>query len=171
MGKKKYTLEFKRQVVLHYINSGDGAKNTARQFGIDHGTVRRWTEHWKISGDAGFLITTKCYSAKFKESVIRYMWDNSLSSRKVAAKFKIAGACTVSRWERLYRQSGIIALQDKRKGRPKLPAKKVTQPRNIIKEPQPFSSPQEELEYLRAENVYLKKLHALIREKQKTKQK
>ncbi|CAH6301891.1 hypothetical protein DAPPPG734_12620 [Pantoea agglomerans] len=29
-----------------------------------------------------------------------------------------------------------------------------------------FTTPEEELEYLRAENAYLKKLHALIQEKQ-----
>ncbi|HEY3589589.1 MAG TPA: transposase, partial [Buttiauxella sp.] len=37
MGKRKYTTEFKRQVVLHFLNSGDGARRTARLFGLDHG--------------------------------------------------------------------------------------------------------------------------------------
>jgi transposase len=53
MGRKKYTTEFKRQVVLHFLNSDDGAKKTARLFGIDHGTVRLWTEHWKSRGEDG----------------------------------------------------------------------------------------------------------------------
>ncbi|HDL8508728.1 TPA: transposase, partial [Yersinia enterocolitica] len=58
MGKRKYTTEFKRQVVLHFLNSEDGARRTARLFGLDHGTVRLWTEHWKASGENGFTITT-----------------------------------------------------------------------------------------------------------------
>ncbi|CAH3974192.1 hypothetical protein AI2669V1_5450 (plasmid) [Klebsiella pneumoniae] len=41
-----------------------------------------------------------------------------------------------------------------------------------LNNPRPvFQSAEEELEYLRAENAYLKKLQALIREKQRTKQK
>ncbi|MFI0488714.1 MAG: transposase [Yersinia sp. (in: enterobacteria)] len=44
MGRKKYSIEFKRQVVHHYLNSDEAAKKTARLFGVDHGAVRRWTE-------------------------------------------------------------------------------------------------------------------------------
>ncbi|EKF6144476.1 transposase, partial [Vibrio cholerae] len=70
MAKKKYTSEFKRKVVLHYLNSSDGTKRTAAKFNIDHGAVRRWTEHWKASGEDGFTITTKRYTAEFKEEVL-----------------------------------------------------------------------------------------------------
>ena len=109
MGKQKYSTDFKRQVVFHYLSGHDGAKKTAALFGIDHGAVRRWTEHWKVSGEAGLTITTKAYSAEFKEEVLLWMKQNCASSRKAAATFKIAAACTVSRWERLYREGGINA--------------------------------------------------------------
>ncbi|NLC24588.1 MAG: helix-turn-helix domain-containing protein [Oxalobacter sp.] len=52
-------------------------------------------------------------------------WTTASHRCKAAAKFGIAAACTVSRWERLYRQGGIIALQSNRKGRPRLPEKKA----------------------------------------------
>ncbi|MGG6394681.1 helix-turn-helix domain-containing protein, partial [Vibrio cholerae] len=116
MAKKKYTSEFKRKVVLHYLNSSDGTKRTAAKFNIDHGAVRRWTEHWKASGEDGFTITTKRYTAEFKEEALLWMMENNESSRKAAAKFKIAAACTVSRWARLYREGGIMALRNKPKG-------------------------------------------------------
>lgn len=48
-------------------------------------------------------------------------------------------------------------------GKKKHPAQEATAPY-----PE-FRSPEEELEYLRAENAYLKKLHALIQEKQRKK--
>lgn len=171
MARKKFTPEFKQQVVEHYLNSDDGAKATARRFGIDHGAVRRWTEHWKVSGQAGFLIKTARYSAAFKESVVRYMWNNAASSRKAAAIFQIAAACTVSRWERLYRESGILGLQDKPRGRPGMSAKKSKSAPALVGQRPDFTTPEEELEYLRAENAYLKKLHALIQEKQLQKRK
>lgn len=108
MGKKKYSVNFKSEVAQHYLRSGDGAGKTGGNFGIDHGTVRRWSEHYKAMVEKAFLIKTRRHSAKFKESVIRSMWDSGDSSRKAAARFGIAMACTVSRWERLYRQGGII---------------------------------------------------------------
>ncbi|GJA53681.1 transcriptional regulator [Aeromonas caviae] len=170
MGKQKYSTDFKRQVVLHYLSGHDGAKKTAALFGIDHGAVRRWTEHWKVSGEAGLTITTKAYSAEFKEEVLLWMKQNCASSRKAAATFKIAAACTVSRWERLYREGGIMALRDKRTERTMTSEK--TPPGKPLTAPYPtFHSAEEELEYLRAENAYLKKLHALAREKQQKKQK
>ena len=169
MGKRKYTTEFKRQVVLHFLNSDDGAKKTARLFGIDHGTVRLWTEHWKNRGEKGFTIPTKRYSAAFKESVLLWMRDNHHSSRKAAAKFNIATACTINRWARLYREGGIIALRNRPGGRPIMPGKKK-HPAQEATAPYPeFRSIEEELEYLRAENAYLKKLRALIQEKQRKK--
>jgi transposase len=169
MGRKKYTTAFKQQVVRHYLDSGDGAKTTARLFGVDHGAVRRWTEHWKVSGEAGFLISTKHYSAEFKESVILWMKENSSSSRKAAAKFQVAAACTVSKWERLYREGGIMALHNKRRGRPVASGKKNRSDKVVATTYPEFRNIEEELEYLRAENAYLKKLQALIREKQKIK--
>jgi Transposase and inactivated derivatives len=169
MGKKKYSLEFKRRVARHYLESGEGAQRTGDRFGIDHGTVRRWVEHYKVRGDAGFLVRAGHTSAEYKETVILSMWDNGDSSRKAAARFGIAASCTVSRWERLYREGGIIALQNKPKGRPPLSEKK-TGTDNKVTAPHPeFKTIEEELEYLRAENAYLKKLRALIQEQGKSK--
>ncbi|MBS2784369.1 IS3 family transposase [Aeromonas salmonicida] len=156
MGKQKYSTDFKRQVVLHYLNGHDGAKKTAALFGVDHGAVRRWTEHWKASGDHGLTITTKAYYAPFKLKVLLWMKENNASSRKAAATFKIAAACTVSRWARLYREGGIMALRDKRRERAMTSGK--TPPGKPLTAPYPtFHSAEEELEYLRAENAYLKK--------------
>lgn len=171
MGRKKYSPEFKQQVVLHYLFSSDGAKKTARLFGVDHGAVRRWTEHWKVNGMDGFTISTKAYSAEFKESVVLWMQQHNKSSRKAAAEFRIATACTVSKWERLYRTGGIIALQDKPRGRQMKSGKNETSDKELNNPRPVFKNAEEELEYLRAENACLKKLQALIREKQKTKQK
>ncbi|UBO72397.1 IS3 family transposase [Aeromonas rivuli] len=160
MAKQKYSTDFKRQVVLHYLNGHDGAKKTAALFGVDHGAVRRWTEHWKVSGEDGLTITTKAYSAEFKEEVLHWMQENNASSRKAAAAFKIAAACTVSRWARLYREGGIMALSDKRTERIMASGKKP--PNKPLTAPYPtFHSAQEELEYLRAENAYPKKAACL----------
>ena len=62
-----------------------------------------------------------------------------------------------------------MALRDKRRERAMTSGK--TPPGKPLTAPYPtFHSAEEELEYLRAENAYLKKLHALAREKQQKKQ-
>jgi transposase-like protein len=86
-GQKKYSPEFKQQVVLHYLFSSDGAKKTARLFGVDHGAVRRWTEHWKVNGMDSFTIPTRAYSAEFKESVVLWMQQHNKSSGKLRRSF------------------------------------------------------------------------------------
>jgi len=45
MGRKKFSVDFKLQVVLHYLNGNDGFRVTAHIFGIDIGAVRRCAEH------------------------------------------------------------------------------------------------------------------------------
>ncbi|QTP15323.1 helix-turn-helix domain-containing protein [Serratia symbiotica] len=111
-GQKKYSFECKQQVVHHYLNSDDGAKkqpgclaSTTVQSGagLNTGTV---------NGVNDFTIPPRAYSTEFKESVVRWMQEHNPSSRKAATKFCIAVACTVSKWERLYREGGIIALRD-----------------------------------------------------------
>ncbi|NIH16203.1 MAG: hypothetical protein G5700_06730 [Serratia symbiotica] len=140
-------------------------------FGVNHGAVRRWTEHWKVNGVNGFTVPIKAYSAEFKESVVPWMQEYNPSSRKAATKFCIVVACTVSKWEHLYREVGIIALRDKRRGHPVKSGKNNRSDKEHNNTRPEFPSAEEELEYLRAENAYRKKLHALIREKQKIKQK
>ncbi len=39
----KYSLNFKLEVVQHYLSGLEGQKATAKRFGIDHSAVRKWT--------------------------------------------------------------------------------------------------------------------------------
>jgi transposase len=95
------------------------------------------------------------------------MRENHHSSRKAAAKFNIATACTINRWARLYNEGGIIALRNKPRGRSAMSGKKKHPAREATASYPEFRSVEEELEYLRAENAYLKKLRALIQERQR----
>ena len=70
-------------------------------------------------------------------------------------------------WKHLFETQGIDALQPKKKGRPSM--KKET------KKNQPVEGSEEalqaEIERLRMENAYLKKLNALVQEKEKSQNK
>ncbi len=91
------------------------------------------------------------------------MRETGTSIRETAAIFNIATHSTILKWQKGFELHGIDALKPTQKGRP--PMKKETN------KPQPVEGSEEALraenERLRMENAYLKKLHALIQEKEK----
>ena len=121
----------------------------------------------------------KKYSPKFKVRVIMDMRENGLSQRETVRKYwgtksKAEEDCyrsQVRAWERKYMEEGEAGLMEERrgrksKGRPrKRPLDKEIEG-DLIAENQRL---RERLEYLEAENEYLKKLGALVRaEEQKS---
>lgn len=160
----KYSLSFKLKVVQHYLSGPEGQKATAKRFGIDHSAVRKWSAAWKLHGDAGLTTRLFTYSPAFKESVILHMREHRLSVREVCARFIIPAFSSVCQWERLYDGGGIEALTVNR-------GRKKTMPDTPDKKPVSLShaslntDEREELEQLRVEVAYLKKLQALLKEK------
>ena len=125
--------------------------------------------------------TNTKYSPEFKISVIMDMRDHHLSYRETVRKYWGAGKENnyknqIKRWERIYLEEGEAGFYIERRGRAtKMDNPKKGRPRkkpldkevenDLIAENQRLK---EELEYLRAENEYIKKLSALIAaEKQK----
>jgi transposase len=160
----KYSLSFKLEVVQHYLSGPGGQKATAKRFGIDHSAVRKWVAVWKLHGEAGLTTRHFTYSPDFKVSVILHMREHHLSVREVCAVFAIPAFSTVCQWERLYDAGGTEALSDNRRRKKtmsKEPEEKPVSPSAVSLTP----DEREELEQLRVEVVYLKKLQALLREK------
>lgn len=162
----RYDEEFKLEVARQYLSARIGARSLAAQYGLDHGTVRRWVERYRQHGEAGLRKKiSHRYSARFKLSVLRRMWREELSCRQVAALFDLRGGhSVVTTWERQYDEGGLDALKAKPRGRQeKMPV--------APQSPKPLPLPAEdartleqlrkENEYLRAEVAYLKKLRAL----------
>lgn len=164
----KYSLSFKLNVVQHYLSGKEGQKATAKRFGIDHSAVRKWSAAWKLHGEAGLTTRHFIYSPAFKESVILHMREHRLSVREVCAKFTIPAFSTVYQWERLYDEGGVEALTDSRRRKkimPDIPENKPVPPLQAPLNP----DEREELEQLRAEVAYLKKLQALLSKKSTSK--
>lgn len=160
----KYSLSFKLQVVRHYLSGLEGQKATAKRFGIDHSTVRKWSAAWELHGEAGLTTRHFSYSPAFKESVILHMREHRLSVREVCAKFPIPAFSSVCQWERLYDEGGLEALTDNRRRKKIMPENPENKPA-APSQTDLNSDEREELEQLRVEVAYLKKLQALLREK------
>ena len=109
------------------------------------------------------------YSPEFKIAVIMDMRENHLSYRETARKYTIGsnesqGKDRLRGWERIYLEEGAAGLMAERCGRKstgrprKQPLNKSTE-EDLIAENQRLK---ERIEYLEAENEYIKKLSALV---------
>jgi transposase len=163
----KYTQEFKLEVVRNYLSGAQGQRTLAHRYEIDHSDVRKWVKRYTLHGDAGLVSRYSAYSLNFKLDVLNYMQSKHMSSHEVSAHFNIPSVSTVLKWQKLYTEGGVQALDSRPRGRPKVrPA--MAKPFVPSDKPASELTPkqmQRELEYLRAENAYLKKLRALVQEK------
>jgi len=107
-------------------------------------------------------IPNKRYTSEFKLLVVEDMINSNLDYRETINKYNIRSTTQLKRWERIYLEEGSDGLFIERRGRktgsnagrpPKLD-KKVEE--DLI----------EEVQRLRAEVAYLKKLNALVRERE-----
>ena len=163
----KYNEQFRLEVVEHYLRGPDGYRATGIHFGLDDKMVKRWVDWYRIHGIDGLKKKFTAYSAQFKLSVLQHIWDNELSYSQAGALFNIRSPGTIGVWERAYRDGGIDALKRRPRGRPKKMAVPTTKPEPSGDEKRSRDELLVELQHLRMENAYLKKLRALVQAQQK----
>lgn len=161
---KRFSEEEKLMAVKKYLSNEGSFKRIGDSIGADEGDVRSWVQRFQYHGNEAFKNSYARYSVKDKLNVLTYMKEQGTSIRETAAIFNIKSRRTLKRWQTLYENGGIDALKPKGKRRPSM--KKI---KNKQENPttQSIDALQAELEYLRAENAYLKKLKSLV---QKTSQ-
>jgi transposase len=165
---KKHTEQFKLSVVEQYLTGVAGYKAVAEHFGVGRALVRRWVAFYRHHGVDGLKHKYAMhYTAEFKLSVLQHMWDNKLSYAETAAMFDIRGQCYLGIWERSFCDGGMDALKSSPRGRPKkMPDSKKAPSPTPQPTPDDETRPREELvaelNHLRMENAYLKKLKALV---------
>ena len=158
----KYSYEKKVEAVLRVIDDGMSYKESSKILGCSKSCVIEWVKKYEKYGFSGLLIKNNKYSFDFKIYVIKYMEKNGLSSREAAITFSIPSHSTILEWKKIYLEKGEEGFYNTK---PKLDMK-IKNKRNEDKTKEDL---EKELEYLRTENAYLKKLQALIQEKKKVK--
>ena len=160
----KYSYEEKLEAVLRVIDDGMSCVASAKILGTGEVCVRRWVKRYEMYGSDGLLLHNGTYTGEFKQHVIEYMHENKLSATETALHFKMPAETQVLRWERIYYEEGPEALYIDRRGRkPKMT--KETKPRKKQLKPEVEEDPIKEVQRLRMENEYLKKLNALVQER------
>jgi transposase-like protein len=160
----KHSIELKRDVIDHYLFGEESYGRTAEFFGVQRLDVMKWVAAYLIHGITGLSKRRVAYTTDFKIFVVQHMQLNQLSLVATAAHFNIPALSTILQWQRLYNAGNLIASA---------PANMNTAVSASTTSPdstKPVDTRTreellEELEDLRAEVAYLKKLDALLRAK------
>ena len=167
--KRKYSDEFRLSVVKEYLSGTNGGFETlSRKYEMPQAQLRRWVHLYEQHGAEGLFKVSATYSGEFKIYVVEYMHNNSLSLREAASHFCIPSVPTISKWERIYYEEGPKALLEERRGRKSMGNKKSSKQKKDVNENEDLLA---EVQRLRMENEYLKKLNALVLEREKSEQK
>lgn len=159
----KYSYDLKLQIIQLHLEHGLGSKRLGKRFGINDSIIQNWLNLYRHHGSSGLRSRHTRYSAEFKAGVLQRMRAESWSYKTTSAFFGIPSPSTVLTWVRREAVEGAAGLQRK-SGMPKGPPKRPSsgdKPSSEMSE----AELRDELEYLRAENAYLKKLDALVQRK------
>lgn len=153
----QYDVKYKKKVLAYFKKHGKAA--TMKKFGHSSSVIYRWKQK---SETVGFMRKkTRTYTREEKLDILNFYWKNGLSETE--GKFDI-NCSVIYKWERLFREYGVEALDwDGRGRKPKLlgPKKNVNEDPDLLAENQ----------RLRMENLYLKKLDALVQEREERERK
>lgn len=172
---KKHSLEFKLHVVNRILKDHFSVKMIAREYSLSPDMVRRWKNRFELFHLDGLKVRTgkTVYSQSFKITVLRTIQEENLSLMDAMLRFNLPSPSLIVDWRKRVVEYGVEGLKPKPKGRVsmdknnKLPNKRKKRSSMVplTKEEQLL----QELEYLRAENALLKKLHALVQKDSKRK--
>ena len=109
-------------------------------------------------------VPNKRYTGEFKQMVVETMMRERLSYTETARRFEVPSDSRVASWERIYLTEGAEGLYIERRGR-----SSTGRPRKLPKGTE--EDLLAEVQRLRAENAYLKKLQALVSEREQRQQK
>ena len=163
----KYSNDLKLEIVERLAKEIVSIKELSHQYKIDQSTIQKWRDIYRIHGKEGLCSKNGTYTGDFKKNVVEYIYKTKSSIRQTAAYFGIPSYATVSKWSDIYKIYGAEALYVENRGC----ASKVRKKKNISKKYNESSTKEllNEIKQLRIEVEYLKKLNALIHERENLK--
>jgi transposase len=165
-----YETKFKLKVVESFLAGEGGAKLLARRWSVPEEKIRTWVSHYRVHGIAGLQPKRSTYTTCFKLQVLSHQDREMISSRQVAAIYDIRNPNQVAVWRRAFECGGAAALEGRKQ------AHQMNADKSNPAPPDTGSASsnralREEVERLRAEVAYLKKLEALVRANRQAAQK
>ena len=163
----KYSYEFKRKIVMEYLNGQDGCRYLGKKYGVPHSVISRWIQNYKNYGEESLLRSRQqqSYPFEFKLHVVELYLTSELSYQQLALQVGMTDPARITRWVLDYRAAGPEALKPKKKGRKRTMDKEqiIRNIENGDAEDQKefLRQLQEENLRLRIENAFLKEVRRL----------
>ncbi|REK74199.1 IS3 family transposase [Paenibacillus paeoniae] len=153
----KFSEEEKYQAVQTYLEGKESFREIGVRIGVDHKAVEKWVALYRVNGMEGLAKRYATYSKAFKLDVLNFMNESGTSILETAARFNIPTPSTILQWKKVLEQRGEDALIPKKKGRPSM----KEEPKKATPVEGSVEALQAELERLRMENAYFKKVECL----------
>lgn len=163
----KYTNKQKIEAITRYQNQTESVKEIAKSIGANHEVVRMWIKQFEYHGLVAFEKSYTTYTTQYKMDVLNYLNECGATPNEAAVIFNISSPGMIRKWRIQLETIGMDALISKKKGRPSMKKDAKKQPKQTPVEGSPESL-LAEIERLRMENEYLKKLNALVQAKEKS---
>ena len=168
----KYSFEFKKKVVLAYLNGEGGYRYLSKTYGVPaQRNIEQWVHNYQTFGDEGLLRSRKndTYSFEKKLSVVELYLASELSYQELALREGIYNPSQICKWVKDFQIAGPDALRPHKKGRKKTLGtsnKKLNIEQDTTTVPVDTSTEhvkelEDEILKLRIENAYLKELRRL----------
>jgi transposase len=148
-----------RIAAIKAVEAGESINQAAKQYHMSRAVLQLSIRNYQEHGENGLSTHEYGWTAKQKYELLKHMHENQISFLETSVLFGIRDS-TIWNWEKRYLENGIEGLENKKKGRkprvvkPKLPK---TREEELL----------ERIEDLEIENEYLKKLNALVAEREK----
>jgi len=164
----KFTIEEKLKAVKRYSSGKESQREISKSIGVHKSVLQTWIKQYQFHGEKAFEKNYTSYTLKYKLDVLNYMNEQGTSIKQTAAIFNIPAPSTILKWKRQLETQGVDALELKKKGRPPMKKRNNNIAKNEIPAEGLIEALQLENERLRMENAYLKKLNALVQNKEKS---
>ena len=118
----KHSFEFKKKVVLEYLDGKGGVKYLSKKYGLGSDSqLRTWVNAYNAFGDEGLMRSRKQtkYSFEKKISVVELYLSSEISYQDLAIQEGINNPSMIANWVNRFRTAGPDALKSRRKGRKK----------------------------------------------------
>ena len=167
----KYSYEFKKKIVMEYLNGEGGKPFLAKKYGVPaESNIKKWVDNYKTFGDKGLMRSrnNQKYSFEKKLAVVELYLSSEISYQELALKEGILNPSMIVKWVNEFRLIGPDALRPHMKGRKKTldkinnnTKKQLVENTDIDTSVEHIKELEDELLKLRIENAFLKELRRL----------
>ena len=169
----RHPFELKLEIVKYVIEKKHSYKQASLKYHIHQEQIRVWSNLYRSLGEDGLKPQKiKKYDGNFKVEVVEYMYANHLSFEKTRMHFKLPSSTIIVLWKQMYDEKGreyllnnhSIAVNHMQVEQNKR-MRKSTKPNTSNLTDKSKEELLKEIEDLKMENDYLKKLQALVQKR------